>query len=126
MRNFGRFTLPADRAAQKGMMDPSSVSDADLAAAADTLVLAEDCARAVVEDPSEALLPSKAEKLRGEARDAYVKLYRDTMKDFWEGLRSYEAAVRDVLKQASRDFTPVRDWSKEVSARATRAHELLQ
>jgi hypothetical protein len=128
MRNFGRFTLPADRLAQRGTMDPAGISDQDLRDAIEALKNAESCASAVVSDRTDALLPSKVEKLSGDARAKYVQLFRDTMENFLEGLRAYETSVGVVLATAipQRSFADVRKWSDEIEARATKAHELLQ
>lgn len=128
MRNFGSFTLPADSVARLGQSAPSSVHDADLQTALSKLQLAEACATAVVHDSTGALLPFKAGELQGAARDAYVKLFHDTMQDFLEGLEAYETVFRGILAEApaARGYAEALRWSKEIGERANHAHEILQ
>ncbi|MGZ3652467.1 MAG: hypothetical protein ACXVB9_19430 [Bdellovibrionota bacterium] len=128
MRNFGRFTMIADSVAINGLQNPASIGDSDIQNAIDKLVLAEACAAAVVADRDESLLPQKAGDLHGADRDAYIKLLRDTMQDFADGLRAYQGVYQDLLAAppALRSFEKAKKWADEIDARATRAHALLQ
>ena len=128
MRNFGRFTLPAMTVAQNGTASPASVKDSDLREAIDALKQAESCAQAVVNADGKSLLPSRADGLQGPERDAYIHLFLDTMKNFLEGLGSYEGALATVLGTPAekRDFSSVQSWNLEIQDRATRAHGILQ
>jgi hypothetical protein len=127
MRNFGSFTLSADSVATLGQSDSGSIKEADLQTAVTKLQLAEACAFAVVHDDAGKLLPLKAEDLKGAARDAYIKLFHDTMQDFLEGLQAYEAVFREIQAQAPalRNYADAVKWSKEIDDRATRAHGMF-
>jgi hypothetical protein len=127
MRNFGSFTLSADSVATLGESDPASIKESDLQTAITKLQLAQACAFAVVHDEAGTLLPLKAEDLKGAAREAYIKLFRDTMQDFLEGLQAYEAVFRGIQARApaSRSYADAVKWSKEIDDRATRAHGMF-
>jgi len=128
MRNFGRFTGIADSVAVNGMQNPAAIRNSDIQNAIDKLDLAATCASAVVHDSSGSLLPLKAGDLRGPEHDAYVKLVRDTMQDFEDGLEAYQGVYQDLLAAppAIRTFEKAKTWADEIDARATRAHALLQ
>lgn len=128
MRNFGRGIFGADQATKKGLASPASVADTELVNAQSGISVAMNCAEAVLLDRSGVLVPRKTASLVGEARERYLKVFLQRMKEFHEELGRYRAIYLRILETpvAERDFTTAGNQMRAVAESAARAHEDTQ
>lgn len=128
MRNFGRFTLPADSLCLKGINPPEreSISDSQITDAIAKLSLAVDCAEAVLKNPTGDVLPSHLELMTdAKAKAQVVDDYIYFMTDFRDGLKEYQDILGKLLTQpsAERNYTEANDKRQELDTLVERAHK---
>lgn len=124
MRNFGRFLLKAEQAANDGIQRPQSVTDQQITAAIEGIQVAQSCARAALEARSDELLPAKAGQLQGAERERYLEKYRSHMAEFASSLDDFKSLFEGLLKTEKdrRDFGAANIKRAEIRERANKAH----
>jgi soluble cytochrome b562 len=125
MINFGHFTMRPDFAALRGAKLPNeTVTTEDLVQAANDLDGAIACAQAVIDGPTEDLLPSATDRVKSEERAAFIENFVYMMGEFQEGLVEYKALFAQLAEtpEADRDFTEVYSKCQELNDLVDRSH----
>lgn len=127
MRNFGRFTLKADKNALRGKNPFDHVSSNEIRDSIADLDLAISCAEAVLAAPTGLKLPTCTQSLSGKMYDDYVSLYLQLMRDYSAGLREYQQIFKDILDRPenNRSFDAAYNYSKELEKLVDAAHKSL-
>lgn len=127
MRNFGRFIMPAEMIAYRGQNKYEVITDAQLQEAIEKLSLVISCANAVLENPSEELIPIASQKLPEPEKSQYLDSYLFFMDEFKLSVTEYQAVYIKLLAQpaAERNFLPLLDLTKKQDALIDRAHRKL-
>lgn len=127
MRNFGRFTMPADMLALRGVNPNEKITDQEIQTAIEKLDVVVACAAAVIANPADDLLPASTRSLAGEKRQEYIDDLVYFLTDFRDGISDYRAMWSDALKKpyAQRDFQRLLQKSEKIDDLVNRAHKKL-
>ena len=125
MRNFGRFTMPADMITLRSLNPSEAISDDQLKTAVEKLGWAIDCAQAVLDNPNEHVIPTEAKMKPGPEREEHINDYLYFMTDFRDGLNEYRLMFKNLLelKSEERDYKPVRKKCIELDKLIDHAHK---
>lgn len=129
MRNFGRYTSPAEDIAFKTTNPYSNekVEDAEYTAAAASLDIAISCADAVLANPTGELLPDKSVFLEGKEKADYIDSYIYFMEEFKTGLGEFRDLLLATLAQKpeARDYPALKRKGDELNDLINHAHKRL-
>lgn len=127
MRNFGRFVMPAEMIAYRGQNKYEVITDTQLQEAIEKLSLVISCAHAVLENPTEVLIPAAGRKLVEPEKSEYLESYLFFMDEFKASVTDYQSVFIKLLAQpsAERNFIPLLDLTKKQNALIDRAHRKL-
>ncbi len=127
MRNFGRFTMPAEMIAYRGQNKYEVITDAQLQEAIEKLSVVISCANAVLENPTNELIPTAGQKLPDPEKSEYLDSYLFFMDEFKASVTDYQSAFIKLLSQPvdERNYLPLLDMTKKQDALVDRAHKKL-
>jgi hypothetical protein len=108
MTNFGKYVGQADYIAMRGAKYPDqALAEADITDAAAGIVIAQNCAQAVIDKPEGDLLPSRTVFMDAATKKAYVDNFVYFMTDFRDALIKYHTDFAALAAQKPAD----RDWN---------------
>jgi hypothetical protein len=122
---WGKTSRITGKVAGKGLVDPASVTRADLDEAFRMVETAKACAEQIIEvTPHEGhLLPTKFDDMTPEDQAEFLEKYKALAREFFDTLSTMGSVCENLLTTPSReDFAKLRDLEKALNEIGNRAH----